>query len=90
MKALTGLTDLTIIPPEQGTALVKGMYLTALRIVAHRCSGLRYLILFDDKSILEKVPELGKLSRLVFEGADVVKLGSKRAVVKVEVDDDDW
>jgi hypothetical protein len=93
MKSLTGLAELTIIPPEQGTALVRGMYLTALGIVANRCKGLRCLTVRDREDVREKVPGLGKLGKVVFEGPEVKKPVKREAVgvvVKVEADEDDW
>ncbi|KJX97696.1 hypothetical protein TI39_contig470g00003 [Zymoseptoria brevis] len=91
MQALTGLTDLTIVPPEQGTALVRGMYLTALGIVAGRCKGLRCLTVRDEEGVREHIPGFTGLGKVVFEGKEeVVKKEVKSVVVKVEVDEDEW
>ncbi|SMQ48478.1 unnamed protein product [Zymoseptoria tritici ST99CH_3D7] len=90
MQALTGLTDLTIMPPEQRTALVRGMYLTALGIVAGRCKGLRCLTVRDEEGVREHVPGLKGLAKVVLEGKEVVvKKEVKSVVVKVEVDEDE-
>lgn len=66
LRALAGLVELTIIPPERSTSLMRGMYLSFMEVVPMRCSRLRLLTIYDQETLLGKVPGLGKVPKVVF------------------------
>lgn len=66
LQTLAGLVDLTVVPPEPSTSLVRGMYLSFLEVIPQRCPKLRLLTLYDQETLLQKVPALTNLSKVAF------------------------
>lgn len=66
LQALSGLVELTIIPPERPTSLMRGMYLSFLEVIPQRCPRLKLLTIYDQESLLQKIPGLKKVPRVVF------------------------
>lgn len=66
LQSLSGLLDLTIIPPERSNSqLLRGMYLSFLGLIPERLPRLRRLAIHDAENVREKVPNLRKLSGTV-------------------------
>ncbi|EME41261.1 hypothetical protein DOTSEDRAFT_46292 [Dothistroma septosporum NZE10] len=70
LQRLPGLVDLTIIPCDRnGSQLLNGMYLSFLGMIAVHLPRLKQLAIHDGESVLEKVPKLKQLSKVVFNGS---------------------
>lgn len=66
LQSLPGLVHLTVIAPERSTSLVRGMYLSFLEVIPQRVPELVVLTVYDQESLLQKVPSLRQLSNVVF------------------------
>ena len=70
LLALPNLENLTIMPPDTHKSMfVRSMYTCFLARIPLRCPRLKRLTLHDDKYVLQRVPELQKLAKVVCEGA---------------------
>lgn len=66
LQSLPGLMDFTVIAPETCTSLVRGMYLSFLEVVSQRVPGLQRLTVYDQDTLLQKVPALRHLDNVIF------------------------
>lgn len=70
LLALPALENLTIMPPDTHKSMfVRSMYTCFLARIPLRCPRLKRLILHDGSDVLQRVPELQKLAKVVCEGA---------------------
>lgn len=106
LRCLPGIEQLSIIPPKRmQSSLLKGIYLSFLNQLSLRCPKLKYLTIHDKADVLQKVPSLSTISKVIFaeptpspsagrSPTDQDKLPSGRGKarevsVKMEIDDDD-
>lgn len=81
LSALSNLSKLTIVPPQIGhSQLLKNLYHSFLAEIPRRCPRLKQMEIYDDERLLETVPELKKVRRVIFTDS------STNAVVKKESD----
>ncbi|GIZ37653.1 hypothetical protein CKM354_000109500 [Cercospora kikuchii] len=70
LEALPGLSQLILVPPDKHKSVfLKSMYMCFLRRIPARCHKLERLIVHDDNSVLQKVPELRRLAKVVCDNS---------------------
>ncbi|KAK4619548.1 hypothetical protein CLAFUW4_10990 [Fulvia fulva] len=68
LQRLPALVDLTIIPCDRtGSQLLSGMYYSFLGMIPVHLPRLKQLTIHDCESVLEKVPSLRQLSKVIFD-----------------------
>ncbi|KAM3421306.1 hypothetical protein BST61_g1705 [Cercospora zeina] len=70
LEALPSLSQLILVPPDRNKSMfLKSMYMCFLRRIPIRCLKLERLIVHDDNNVLQKVPELRRLAKVVCESS---------------------
>ncbi|CAK1360039.1 hypothetical protein CB0940_06148 [Cercospora beticola] len=70
LEALPSLSQLILVPPDKHKSVfLKSMYMCFLRRIPVRCHKLERLIVHDDNSVLQKVPELRRLAKVVCDNS---------------------
>ncbi|KAF2209517.1 hypothetical protein CERZMDRAFT_86842 [Cercospora zeae-maydis SCOH1-5] len=66
LEALPSLNQLMLVPPDKHKSMfLKSMYVCFLRRIPIRCLRLERLVVHDDNNVLQKVPELRGLAKVV-------------------------